>query len=47
MIELEARALETLDKITLAWLDLVLSESSQSDTIPDNPIALMLDVEFS
>ena len=47
MVELEARALKALDKITLAWLDLVLAESLRLGAIPGNSIALMSDVEFS
>ena len=47
MVELEARALEALNKIILAWLDLVLLEFSRLDTIPGDSIALILDMEFS
>ena len=47
MVELEARALEALDEITPAWLDLVLAESPRLGAIPGDPVALMLDVEFS
>ena len=47
MVKLETRALKALDEITLARLDLVLSKSSRLDTIPDNSVALILDVEFS
>ena len=47
IIELEARALKALDEIILARLDLVLSESSRLGAIPDNSIALILDMEFS
>ena len=47
MVELEARALEALDEITPAWLDLVLAESPRLDAIPSDSVALMLDVEFS
>ena len=47
MVELETRALKALDKITLARLDLVLSESLRLGTILSNSIALILDMEFS
>ena len=47
MVELEARALEALDEITLAWLDLVLAKSPRLGAISGDPVALMLDVEFS
>ena len=46
-MKIEARALKTLDEITLAWLDLVLPKSFRLGAISDNPIALMLDIEFS
>ena len=47
MVELEARALKTLDKITLAWLNLVLSKSLRLDTISGDSIALISNIEFS
>ena len=47
MIELETRALKTLDKIILVWLDLVLFEFSRLETISSNLVALILDIEFS
>ena len=47
MVELEARALKALNEIILAQLDLILSKSSRLGAIPGNPIALILDVEFS
>ena len=47
MVELEARALKALNKITLARLDLVLSKSSRLGAIFGDSIALILDIEFS
>ena len=47
MVELEARALEALDEITPARLDLVLAESPRPGAIPGDPIALISNVEFS
>ena len=47
MVELEAQALEALDKITPAWTDLVIPKPPKATTIPSDPIALMLDMEFS
>ena len=47
MIELEARALKALDEIISARLDLVLPESSRLGAIPGDPVALILDMEFS
>ena len=47
MVELEARALKTLNEITLAQLDLVLSKSSRLGAIFGDSIALILDIEFS
>ena len=47
MVELETRTFKALNKITSAWLDLVLLESSRLDTILSNSIALILDIEFS
>ena len=46
-MELEARALKALDKITPAQLDLVLAKSPRPGAIPSNPVALISDVEFS
>ena len=47
MVKLEARALKALNEITPAWLDLVLAKSPRLDAIPSDPIALILDIEFS
>ena len=44
---LEAHALEKLDSITLRRINLVIPKPPKAATIPDNPIALILDVEFS
>ena len=47
MVALEARALEKLDSITPRRIDLVIPEPLKVATIPDNLIALILDVKFS
>ena len=47
MVKLEARALEALEEITLAWLDLVLLKFPRLGAIPSNPIALILNIKFS
>ena len=44
---LEARALKELNSITLRRTDLVISKLSRAATIPNNSVALILDVEFS
>ena len=47
MMALEARALEELDSITPHQIDLIIPKPSKAAAISGNPIALMLDVEFS
>ena len=47
IVKLEVRALKALDEITLAWLDLVLTKFPRLGTISSDPIALILDMEFS
>ena len=47
MIELEARVLEALDKITLVRINLVASSFSWLVAITSDPIALILDIDFS
>ena len=47
MVALEARTLEELDDITPHRDDLVIPEPPKVATIPDDLVALMLDVEFS
>ena len=47
MVELETKTFKALDKITLAWLNLVLSKSLRLDTISSDSIALILNIEFS
>ena len=44
---MKARALEALDEITLAWLDLILPKFPRLDTISSDPIALILNMKFS
>ena len=47
MIELEARALEALDEITLVRTDLVALGSSWLVAITSDSIALILNIDFS
>ena len=47
MIELEARALEALDKITLVCIDLVALGFSWLVAITSDSIALILNIDFS
>ena len=47
MVELEARALEALDEITPPRPNLVVVEPPRPQAIPDDPVALMSDIEFS
>ena len=47
MVALEARALEELDSITPRRIDLVILKPSKAAAIPSDPVALILDVEFS
>ena len=47
MIELEARVLEALNKITLVRTDLVVSSFSWLVAITSDSIALILDIDFS
>ena len=44
---LEARALEELDGITPCRTDLIIPEPPKAAAISGDPVALMLDVEFS
>ena len=43
---LEARALEKLNSITLYRDDLIIPKPSKAATIPNNPVALILNIEF-
>ena len=47
MVELEARALEALDEITLVHTDLVALGSPWLVTITSDPIALISNIDFS
>ena len=47
MVALEARALEKLDGITPHRADLVIPKPSKAATILGDPVALILNVEFS
>ena len=44
---LEAHALKKLNSITLRQTDLIISKPSKVATIPNNLVALILDIEFS
>ena len=47
IVALEARALKELDSITPRRTNLIIPEPPKAATIPDNPVALISDVEFS
>ena len=47
IVALEARALEELDSITSHWTNLIIPKPPKVATIPNDFVALILDIEFS